>query len=146
MKPEVKNYHAAITAKTTTAKAFEKINDIKEWWAKKISGNSQKQDDVFTVHFGETFVTFKLIEVVPDKKVVWLVTNCYLHWIDDKTEWNGTKIVFEISEKNGSTKIDMTHIGLVPGIECYKDCKKGWDGHIKQSLYKLITMGKGMPE
>jgi hypothetical protein len=146
MTTATKNYHAAIIAKTTANKAFEKINHVKEWWAKNFSGNSQKLNDVFTVRFGETFVTFKLIEVVPDKKVVWLVTDCYLHWINDKKEWLNTKIVFDISEKNGSTKIDMTHLGLVPGSECYNDCKKGWDGHIKQSLYKFVTEGKGMPE
>lgn len=143
---EAKNYHTAITAKTSAEKAFEKVNLVKGWWAKKFSGSSQKLNDVFTVRFGETFVTFKLVEVTPDKKVAWLVTDCYLHWINNKTEWNGTKIVFDISEKNGSTKIDMTHVGLLPDAECYNDCKKGWDGHIKQSLYKLITEGKGMPE
>jgi uncharacterized protein YndB with AHSA1/START domain len=146
MKAATKNYHAAIAAKTTASKAFEKVNHVKEWWAKNFTGNSQKLNDVFTVRFGETFVTFKLIEVVPDEKVVWLVTDSYLHWINNKKEWMNTKIVFEISDKNGSTKIDMTHVGLVPESECYNDCKKGWDGHIKQSLYKFVTVGKGMPE
>jgi hypothetical protein len=143
---EAKNYHATITAKTTANKVFEKVNQAKGWWAKNFSGSAKKLNNVFTVRFGETFATFKLVEVVPDKKVVWLVTDCYLHWINDKTEWNGTKIVFDISEKNSSTKIDMTHVGLVPESECYKECKKGWDGHIKESLCKLVTEGKGMPE
>jgi len=143
---EANNYHATITAKTTANKAFDNINRVKEWWAKNFSGSSQKLNDVFTVRFGETFVQFKLVEVVPGKKVVWLVTDCYLHWLHDKTEWNGTSVVFEINDLKGSTKIDMTHVGLVPGAECYADCKKGWDGHIKQSLYKLVTEGKGMPE
>ncbi len=142
---ETKNYHAAISVKATAEKAFEKINHVKAWWAKNLSGNSQKLNDVFTVRFGETFVTFKLVEVVQDKKVVWLVTDCHLHWLKDKKEWMNTKIVFELSEQNGSTEIGMTHLGLVPAAECYKDCKKGWDGYIKQSLYKLVTEGKGMP-
>ncbi|HSZ85716.1 MAG TPA: SRPBCC domain-containing protein [Puia sp.] len=146
MKTATKNYHAAITAKTTAKEAFKNVNRVKDWWAKNLTGNSKKLNDFFTVRFGETFVTFKLIEVVPDKKVVWLVTDCYLHWLSDKKEWMNTKVFFEISEKNGSTKIDMTHVGLTPEVECYKDCKQGWDGHIKQSLYKLITEGKGMPE
>jgi len=40
----------------------------------------------------------------------------------------------------------MTHIGLVPGIECYNDCEKGWDHYIRDCLFKLITTHKGIPE
>ena len=39
----------------------------------------------------------------------------------------------------------MTHVGLVPGIECYEDCEKGWDFYIKESLFKFLTEGKGLP-
>ena len=103
-------------------------------------------NDIFTTHFGETFVTFKVVEVVPQKKIVWLVTDCYLHWLKDKTEWTNTKLSFEISTENDETKILFTHIGLAPEVECYNDCRKGWDQYIKDSLLKLITEGKGLPE
>lgn len=39
----------------------------------------------------------------------------------------------------------MTHIGLVPGIECYEDCQQGWDEHFKESLLQLMTGEVGMP-
>jgi hypothetical protein len=143
---ETNDYQAGITAKATAKQAFESVNRVRDWWAKDFTGNSQKLNDVFSVRFGETFVTFKLVEVIPDKKIVWLVTDCHLHWLDDKKEWKDTTIIFEIKEQDGLTKIDMKHIGLVPGIACYNDCKKGWDGFIKGSLLKLITAGKGNPE
>ena len=103
-------------------------------------------NDVFTLDFGKTsFVTFKLIEVVPDKKVVWLVTDCNLDFLKDKTEWTGTKVIWEISPENNSTKIKMTHVGIVPEVECYDSCVKGWDHYVKESLFKLLTEGKGLP-
>jgi hypothetical protein len=143
---ETKNYHAEIQVTAPPSEAFEKVNRVKDWWAKNYSGSSERLHDVFTVRFGETFVTFKLIELVASKKIVWLVTDCYLHWLKNKTEWNNTRIVFEIAEQNGSTKIDMTHVGLTPEVECYEDCKKGWDEHILGSLYKLVAEGKGLPQ
>ncbi len=91
-------------------------------------------------------MTHKIIEVVPDKKVVWQVTDCYLHWLKDKKEWKGTRMSFEVSTKNNSTQINFTHIGLVPEIECYDGCAKGWNQYVKESLFKLITEGKGLPD
>ena len=84
--------------------------------------------------------------MVPGKKIVWLVTDCNLTWLKDIKEWNGTRIEWKVSTVNNLTQISMTHVGLVPGIECYNDCEKGWNFHIGTSLFKLITEGVGMPD
>jgi len=143
---EKKNFHRSITVNASAEEAMKKINQVNEWWAKKVKGKTEKLNDKFTVDFGETFVDFQISELVPSKKVVWKVTDCNLHWIKNKKEWNGTEVVFEISETKKTTQIDFTHIGLVPGVECYEDCELGWNGHITKSLVKLINEGKGMPE
>jgi hypothetical protein len=39
----------------------------------------------------------------------------------------------------------MTHVGLVPDIECYDMCSQGWDYLILKSLLNLITENKGNP-
>ena len=139
------NYECSITANTSAHRAFESINHVIQWWAKNLEGKSEKQNDVFTVHFGETFVTFKVAESIPDKKISWHVTDCYLHWLEDKKEWNNTDVVFEILPENNSTKINFTHIGLQPQVECYNDCVKGWDQYVKGSLLELMTNDKGQP-
>ena len=140
------DYNATIVVKATPAEAFKNVNRVSAWWTENLEGSSENLNDVFTVHFGDTFVTFKIIELVPAKKVVWLVTDCYLHWLNDKTEWNNTRISAEVTSENDATTVSFTHVGLVPGIECYDMCIKGWDQYVKTSLYKLITEGKGMPE
>ncbi|MBC7451096.1 MAG: SRPBCC domain-containing protein, partial [Cytophagales bacterium] len=97
-------------------------------------------------HFGDIHVsTQKLIEVIPDKKVVWLVTDSNLNFIKEKDEWTNTTVHFEISKQDTNTQINFTHVGLVPEVECYTDCTKGWDYFIKGSLFKLLTEGKGTP-
>lgn len=90
-----------------------------------------------------TKATFKVIEAIPYKNLVWLVRECYLAWLNDKTEWKGTKVVWDISEGNKTTRIEMTHLGLVPGVECYKDCEAGWNQYVGESLPRLLTTGEG---
>ncbi|MDB5133507.1 MAG: hypothetical protein JWP37_110 [Mucilaginibacter sp.] len=140
------NYNACITANISPKEAFEGISHVSEWWATNFEGRAKNLNDVFTVRFGETFVTFKIVEMVTNKKIVWQVIDCHLPWLDDKSEWKGTKIAWETSTENNLTQISMTHIGLVPEIECYTDCEKGWNFYVKESLAKLLTEHKGLPD
>jgi hypothetical protein len=54
-------------------------------------------------------------------------------------------MVFDISSTNEGTLVSVTHVGLVPEIECYEQCKKGWNFYV-ESLRKLMTEGKGEPK
>jgi hypothetical protein len=139
------DYHASINADVTPQEAFEGINNVSAWWARKVKGSTNKLNDTFRVDFGQTFVTFQITEFVPNKKIVWNVIDCNLHWIKEKKEWKNTTVVFEISKEGNTTKIDMTHIGLVPGVECYDNCEAGWNEHFGESLFKYLTQHQGMP-
>jgi hypothetical protein len=140
------NFNKTITVKASAKEAMKKISQVNLWWAKNFKGKAESLNDKFSVHFGETFVDFQISQLVPNEKVVWKVTDCNLHWINNKKEWKNNEVVFEISVKENATKINFTHIGLVPGVECYEDCEVGWNGHITNSLVKFINEGKGMPE
>lgn len=140
------DYTASIAVNATPQEVFKKINSVTKWWTEDLNGSSQQLNDEFTVRFGDVHVSKqKLVEVIPDKKVVWLVTGSKLNFIEDESEWTGTKISFELSNDDGKTQIHFTHIGLVPEVECYIDCTRGWDHYIKGSLFKLLTDGKGSP-
>jgi hypothetical protein len=140
------DYSTSFLAKKNAKDVLNAINHVSGWWTENVEGSSGNLNDIFTVRFAETFVTFRITEFIPEKKAAWLVTDCYLHWLTDKKEWMDTQILFEISEQGDSTRVNFTHVGLVPEIECYNDCVKGWDQYIKNSLYKLVTEGKGQPE
>lgn len=141
-----KDFHTSIKVNTSPAEVMKKISKVDGWWAKNFTGSAEKLNDKFRVDFGKTFVDFQISELVPNKKVVWKVTDCNLHWIKTKKEWNGTEVVFEVSNGGESTTIDFTHIGLVPGVECYNECEAGWTDHVTNSLANFINKGKGKPE
>ena len=80
---------------------FRAITNVRGWWSEEIEGGTEKLNDEFTYHFEDIHrCKMKLIEVVPDKKVVWLVLDNYFKFTKDKSEWKGTKVIFEISQKD----------------------------------------------
>lgn len=130
----------------TPHEVFNAVNNVRGWWSERIEGGTEQLNDVFTYRRWELHqCTMKLIEVIPDKKVVWLVLDNYFSLTEDKTEWIGTKISFDISEKDGKTQLRFTHWGLVPAYECYDICFDAWTSYINGSLQSLITTGKGQP-
>jgi hypothetical protein len=140
------DYTTSIAVNATPREAFKSINSVSKWWTENLEGSSQKLNDEFTVRFDDVHVsTQKLVEVVPDQKVVWLVTDCNLNFIEDKHEWTGTKISFEIFEKDKKTHVRFTHQGLLPKNECFDACSNAWSQYIQQSLLSLINTGKGHP-
>lgn len=141
-----RDYQAMISANIRAEEAIDRISRVPDWWTKGFTGASQKPGDTFIVRWGETFVEFRVTDVIPEKKIVWQVTNCNLPWQADKTEWKNTKVRWEISAKDGSTTVRMTHVGLVQETECYENCEKGWNFYVKESLHRLLTEGKGLPD
>ena len=127
-------------------KVFNAINNVRGWWSEEIEGSTDKLNEVFFYHFEDLHhCTIKVIDLVPDKKVVWLVLDNYFKFTKDKTEWNDTKISFEISKEGDKTNIRFTHIGLVPAYECFTICRDAWTTYIQKSLLNLVTSGKGNP-
>jgi hypothetical protein len=55
----------------------------------------------------------------------------YFKFTKDKSEWTGTKMSFEIAEKDNKTEIRFTHRGLVPEFECYDICNNTWTQYIQ---------------
>jgi regulatory protein YycH of two-component signal transduction system YycFG len=140
------NYSTAFLVDQTPKEAFDAINDVRGWWTENLIGDTTRLNDEFSVQFGDVhYSKHKLTEVVPNEKVVWLTTDSRLNFIEDKTEWTGTKIIFDISKQGDQTEVRFTQLGLVPQVECYKDCSNAWGGYINDSLRSLIATGKGQP-
>ncbi|NUP14332.1 MAG: SDR family NAD(P)-dependent oxidoreductase [Polyangiaceae bacterium] len=125
---------------------FEAINDVRSWWTGDIEGSSGKLGDEFTYRYKHLHrSTQKLVEIVPDKKVVWRVSNAHLSFTKTPAEWNDTQVVFEIARKGDATEVRFTHRGLVPTFECFDACSGGWTHYIG-SLKKRITTGLAQKE
>jgi uncharacterized protein YndB with AHSA1/START domain len=140
------NYTATFTVDQSPDEVFKAVTNVRGWWGEGITGNTENEGDEFSYEVPSVHRSVqKLIEVVPNEKVVWLVTESDMTFINDPKEWVGTKIVFDITKEDGKTRLTFTHEGLVPEVECYKFCMPAWDQYIKGSLYKLITNGQGTP-
>jgi hypothetical protein len=134
------------TVSQTPMEAYNAINNVRGWWSGEIEGDTDKLGDVWTYRYKNFHMTkHKITKLVPGKKVVWLVLDSYLSFVEDKTEWNGTEIIFDISRKNGKTEVVFTHQGLYAKHQCFTDCNDAWGSYIKGSLKNLIIKGKGQP-
>jgi len=138
------DFTTAIVVDQTPKQVFNAINNPQNWWSGDIEGNTSKLNDQFTYRYKELhFSKQRIVEMIPDRKVVWLVTESIINYAEDKREWTGTKIIFEILQQDNKTQLSFTHLGLDPQIECFDSCSNSWSQLIQQSLFSLITTGKG---
>lgn len=143
---KTKDFTVTITVDQNPTQVFNAINDPRAWWSQQIEGPTDQQGQPFLYHYKDVHICKIQVEVlVPGKKVVWLVLDNHFSFTQDKTEWKNTRIVFDISEKDGKTQLVFTHLGLVPEYECYNVCHDAWTSYIKGSLRDLIATGKGKP-
>lgn len=140
------NYTATILVDQPPSEAFDAIRNVRGWWSEEIEGSTAKIGDEFKYRYQDLHkCTMKLVELVPGKRVSWLVTDNFFSFTEDKSEWKNTKVVFDIAKNGDQTEIHFTHEGLVPEHECYTVCSDAWGSYIRGSLKSLIATGKGSP-
>jgi hypothetical protein len=130
----------------TPTEAFDAITNVRGWWSEEIDGRTDQLGAEFTYRHEDVHrCRIRVTEAVSGRKVSWLVVDNYFNFIDDQTEWTGTTISFDISEKDGQTEVRFTHHGLVPAYECFAVCSTAWGFYVNGSLRSLITTGEGQP-
>ncbi len=138
-----KNYTTSFTVDQSPEAAFAAITDPRAWWSGEFEGDTGKLGDVFIyrykdLHYSKQQVT----EMVPGKRVAWLVLEGTLNFVEDKTEWVGTTMTFDIARNGDKTDVVFTHIGLQPAVECFDTCSEAWTSLIQGSLRQFIATGK----
>ena len=140
------NYSTTLLLDQPAEKVFDAILDVRGWWSEEIEGTTNQLGGVFTYHYRNVHrCQMKLTELIPQKKIVWEVTDNYFNFTKDQNEWIGSKISFEIAVLDHKTQIRFTHWGLIPDLECFDICRNAWNQYIQQSLSSLILTGKGQP-
>ncbi|MFY0253531.1 SRPBCC domain-containing protein [Chitinophaga sp. 30R24] len=137
------NFAYSFTSSKTPEAIFSLLLDVEQWWSglygETIKGESRQLNDEFSFEAGGGmhYSKQKLIELIPTKRIVWLVTDSKLTFLSDPGEWTNTKISFDISREQDKTLITFTHEGLTPQIECYNQCSAGWTGYLDNLTKKL---------
>ncbi len=117
---DTQGFSTSFTVDQTPEEVFAAINRVRDWWSGEIDGDTDRLGAEFTYRYKDVHrTTQKITEFVPGAKVVWHVTEAQLNFVQDKTEWNGTEIVFEIARNGAQTEVRFQHVGLVPAFECY---------------------------
>ncbi|HWK06845.1 MAG TPA: SRPBCC domain-containing protein [Puia sp.] len=144
--PEDQSFTTTFVVDKSPQQAFDAINNPRGWWSEDIEGNTDRLQSEFDYHFQEVHrCRIRIVELVPSQKVVWLVLDNYFNFTENKNEWKGTKMIYEITKKGAQTEVRFTHHGLIPEEECYAICNKAWNYYVSTSLYNLIATGKGGP-
>jgi len=141
------SYTTTSTFDKSPEEVFAAVNNVRGWWSQAIEGSTDKLGAEFTFHYQDLHrSTQRITEMIPGKRVVWRVIDSRLNFLKDKSEWNGTDIVFDIVGEGEKTELRFTHRGLTPAIECYNECSEAWSHYLKDSLRDLIDTGQGRPE
>ena len=134
------DFRTTFTVAQSPQQTFAAICDVRGWWSGEIEGSTDTVGEEFGytvpgVHFSRQRVT----ELEPGRRVAWLVVDSSLDYLEDKQEWDGTTITFDLAEHDGGTEVAFTHQGLVPEVECYGECSSAWSTWVLPDLRKRIA-------
>lgn len=130
-------YTTSIEVPQSSKAIFRHItNDLTQWWPEDVTGETTKLNDEFTFTTGDShYSKNRVIELQPDKKLVWLVTESIRK--TDNFDWSGTKMIFELTPNGDNTKIEFTYDGVILADE-YPRLVQICDLVTKELLYNFI--------
>jgi len=143
---EQTGFTTTFAVEKTPEEVYAAINDVRGWWSGEVAGDTDRLGAEFTYSVeGVHRSVQKIAELVPARRVVWQVTDASLEFAQDKKEWVGTTIVFEIAPAGGRTEVRFTHHGLVPAFECFDACSNAWGLLVGKNLRNRILSGEPQP-
>jgi hypothetical protein len=134
------NYTVSIEVAKTPTYVFDHLVQLSKWWPEEFVGTPIALNSEFILKTrDEHFSKNKVIEFVPDLKLVWLTTESLRK--TDKYDWTGTKFIFELTPKGDNTLLKFTYDGVVLENETER-LAQVCDMCIKEILYNFITNKK----
>ncbi|MDH5178061.1 MAG: SRPBCC domain-containing protein [Gammaproteobacteria bacterium] len=144
-----KNYTREIVVSSTPDEAYKALTTgFNRWWTADCNTVNYAEDKI-TFKFGPSFWVMRATNLVPGKIVELECIDA--HHVHDGlpssilNEWKGSKLKWEIQKHEEKTKIVLVHEGLVPTLECYEVCERGWDYFFVISLKEYLDTGEGSP-
>ena len=127
------------TVKVPAIKVYNALTTrvgLAEVWTTELDVNAEI-DFVNEFTFGKKTDRMKVIELIPEKKVKWLV-------IESDPQWIGTIISFELSESENLTTVVLKQDGWRDVNDFYRFCNYHW-GWFLYSLKHYCETGEGFP-
>jgi uncharacterized protein YndB with AHSA1/START domain len=116
--------------------ALTTLKGLSAWWTSDTQGEGHA-GGVLLFRFGSGGFDMRVLELDPDRRVLWQV-------VDGPREWIGTKIDWELRQEGDWTIILFKHQGWKEPVEFMHHCSTKW-GVFLLSLKSLLETGKGTP-
>src|SRR5260370_24810002 len=121
------NYSISFAVDQSHDQVFNAINNVRGWWSGEIEGETDKLGAEFTYRYQNMHRSKqKITELIPNKKVVWHVSDSSLSFLKEKSERTGIDIVFDGLPNDGKPEIRFTHVCIPPRSESNVNCLKRW--------------------
>ncbi|WP_406230819.1 SRPBCC domain-containing protein [Nocardia sp. NBC_01009] len=128
----IKSAPAEVYAALTTTEG------LADWWATNTRGEGTDVGGVLQFRFSAGGFDMKVLELVPDKRVLWEV-------VDGPEEWIGTHVNWDLDQVDDYTIVLFKHEGWKEPVEFMHHCSTKWAVFL-MSLKSLIETGKGAPD
>lgn len=127
--PDERGYAAEMVISAPVERVFAALTTLgglASWWTQDVSGSPERGGEL-TFGFGPDRAELSVDEVVPSTSVVW---TCLRH--SKFPEWQKTTLIFAVrAQDTGSAVVAFRHVGLVPALDCYALCARGWDHYLE---------------
>jgi uncharacterized protein YndB with AHSA1/START domain len=121
-------------------KALTTREGVAGWWTTDTQGEG-KVGGVLQMRFklkeSAGGISMKILELHPDKSVLWQV-------VDGPEEWIGTKVVWDLKQEGDWTTVLFKHQGWKEPVEFMHHCSTKWATFLL-SLKSFLETGKGAP-
>lgn len=122
--------------------AVSSVDGVASWWTKEASGDARSGgilEVLFRAPDGEEKgrMSFQLVELVPNERVVWRFTS-------GPEEWIGTDVTFDLVRRGEYTIVVFGHRGWREATEFTAHCSMKWATFLL-SLRQVAETGVGRP-
>jgi hypothetical protein len=143
---DMNDFTTSFVVDQSPEEVFQAINNVRGWWGEDVEGTNANIGDEFTYRVQDIhYSKLRVIERIPNEKIIWQVIDNHLNFVEDQTEWVGTTISFAIAASGDQTEVRFAHLGLFPQFECFDVCSNAWGSLMHSSLRSFITTGTGNP-
>jgi uncharacterized protein YndB with AHSA1/START domain len=118
--------------------ALTTVEGLAGWWTTNTQGKGNDLGGVLQFRFGAGGFDMKVVELDPDKRVLWEV-------VDGPEEWIGTQVDWSLDQVDDYTVVLFKHQGWKEPVEFMHHCSTKWAVFL-MSLKSLIETGKGAPD
>jgi Activator of Hsp90 ATPase homolog 1-like protein len=137
-------YEGSAVARAPRERVFDAVGTlegVRGWWTRLASGSAERGGELLFQFEGLDETIRMHVDVAQRPATVhW---TCHEHTMHP--EWVGTRLVFNFVDLGpDETELRFRHIGLVPQLECYGVCSRGWDFFLP-SIVAWVEQGEGTP-